>query len=175
MKVSMWRPASTLLALMVLVGACADEDLGTGAPASAPDVAGVTLPGVAAGAPTSTRVAVTPSIAPARGILPIFYRVEVREGDTVEVVARRFGLRPEYAIWNNEGALRDGELVEGALIQIPSVDGIIHHVRLGETLAEIAALYGVDVQAILDFPANAISSPTAVPSGTILVPGGRKP
>lgn len=176
MKVSMWRLASTLLTLMALAGACADEDLGTGAPASAPDVAGVTLPGVAAGAPATTRVAVASSTQPARAMPPIFYRVEVREGETAGDISERFGIDPEYVVGNNEGALRDGELVEGALIQIPSVDGIIHHVRLGETLVEIAALYGVDVQAILDFPANAIGSPSSMPANAvILVPGGRKP
>jgi spore germination protein len=105
----------------------------------------------------------------------VFYRVQVGEGETVDVIARRFGVRRESVIWNNEATVGDGEPLKGSLLAIPSVDGIIHEIRPGETLAEIASRFGVEVQAIIDFPSNAINSPTAVPSGTILVPGGRKP
>ncbi len=162
-------------ALALLTAACADEDL-VGR-ASAP--ADITLPGVAAGAPTPTsgRVSVAASKgSPASEQLPVFYRYQAREGDTIASVAARFGIAREYVVWNNEGTLRAGALVAGALIEIPSIDGIIHHVRPGETLAEIAAYYSVEPRAILDFPANGLSGPTAVPLGAvILVPGGRRP
>lgn len=183
MQVSMRRVPSMVVLALVFASACADED---GAPSNEGALPGVTLPGVAAGAPRSkvvvastaqtTRVSLTPSSRPARSAQPpVFYRVQVREGDTVGSVARTYGIRAEYVVWNNEDALQNGELVEGALLAIPSVEGIIHTVRLGETLAEIATRYGVEVQAIIDFPSNGISSPTAVPGSTILVPGGRKP
>ena len=100
----------------------------------------------------------------------------MQPGDTVTVVAERFRIQPEYVIWNNEHAMRDGDLIEGARLDIPSTNGILHRPQPGETLADIAARYGVEVQAILDHPANAsVAAVSPLPPATILVPNGRIP
>jgi LysM repeat protein len=164
----------------VLTSACADEDLES-AKADAPR--SITVSGIGANAPSvkgtsvtasSTRVNLSPR-QPGPDALPMFYRMQVRPGDTVASVAERFGLRPEYVIWNNESALRDGELIEGAILDIPSANGILHRPQPGETLADIAARYGVEERVILDFPANASIAAAPTAGTTILVPDARRP
>jgi hypothetical protein len=175
---SMGRLASTLVALSAI--ACADEDL----EGKADSTRGITVSGIGANAPSATGTSLTPSSAKVNlppgprsaEAQPVFYRFRARPGDTVASVAEQFRLRPEYVIWNNEGVLRDGELIEGAFLDIPSANGILHRLQPGETLMDIAARYGVELQAILDHPANAsISSPSVPPSIVILVPDGRMP
>jgi len=107
--------------------------------------------------------------------IPIFYRYEVQEGDTVSSIAKRFGVDRNYIVWNNI-EIQDDEnfLKPGQLLQVPSVEGIIHAVRLGETLTEIADHYDARVIDIINFPANNIPNANGLTENTtILVPGGR--
>jgi murein DD-endopeptidase MepM/ murein hydrolase activator NlpD len=107
--------------------------------------------------------------------IPIFYRYEVKVGDTVAGIAKQFGVGRDYIVWNNIEVQEDADLVKpGQLLQVPSVEGIIHSVRLGETLTEIADHYDAKVADIIAFPANGLTNPNRLPeNGTILVPGGR--
>jgi len=62
----------------------------------------------------------------------------------------------------------------GQALQIPSTNGIIHEVRYGETLSDIAARYDVEVQAIVSYGPNHIASADDVPAEkVVLVPGGQ--
>ncbi len=127
--------------------------------------------------PQATRVQLTPVPPGVRvpGALPTFYRIEVRDGDTVEVLAARFGVRPDSIRWNNP-SLEAGEPSRGMLLAIPLKDGILHELRPMETLAAIAARYGVPMAAIVDEPSNGLSTGSPLPGGgTVLVPGGRPP
>lgn len=142
--------------------------------------------------PAVSQVAVTPSaslvaaravsgsgatsLARERDQVPIFYRYEVKNGDTVAGIAKQFGVGREYIVWNNIEVQEDADLVKpGQLLQVPSLEGIIHSVRLGETLTEIADHYDAKVADIIAFPANDLANnPNRLPeNGTILVPGGR--
>ena len=107
--------------------------------------------------------------------LPLFWRYEIREGDSVLEIAQRFGIGSQYIVWNNIDILPDRDLLTiGQQLQIPSVEGIIHDVRLDETLIEIANLYEAEVDDIVGFAANGLSDPDMLREGsTILVPGGR--
>ena len=107
--------------------------------------------------------------------LPIFYRYEIRQGDTLLSIALHFGIDVDYIIWNNIDILPDADLLRsGQTLQIPSVGGIIHDVRLHETLLEIADTYDADINEIIAFPANNLIDANTVRVGsTILVPGGR--
>ena len=61
------------------------------------------------------------------------------------------------------------------MLRVPSVEGILHDVRFGQTLGEIAAIYEAAVQDIVDFPANAITDPNTLTEGdTLLVVGGER-
>ena len=106
---------------------------------------------------------------------PIFFRYQIQEGDTLSGIAQRFGIGTQYILWNNIDILTNANLLRpGQTLQVPSVEGIIHDVRLHETLIEIAVLYDADVNDIVAFAANNLPNANTVPEGsTILVPGGR--
>ena len=106
---------------------------------------------------------------------PIFYRYKIQEGDTLTGIALRFGIGTQFILWNNIDIVPDADLLRpGQTLQVPSVEGIIHDVRLHETLIEIAELYDADVDDIVAFAANDLPNANTVREGsTILVPGGR--
>ena len=107
--------------------------------------------------------------------VPLFYRYEIQAGDTISSIAARFGIDSDYIIWNNVDILPDEDLLTvGEQLQVPSVAGIIHDVRLDETLTEIAERYEADAADIVAFAANGLASANLLQEGvTILVPGGR--
>ena len=104
---------------------------------------------------------------------PIFTIYEVQPGDTVSTIAARFGLQPESIAWNNVEISDQDVLAVGQLLRIPATDGIIHEVRLDETLSDVAARYAVDLNAITTFTSNGIEQPDDVQEmQLVFVPGG---
>jgi murein DD-endopeptidase MepM/ murein hydrolase activator NlpD len=98
---------------------------------------------------------------------------EVQEGDTVSGIAAAFGVSTQYVIWNNADLQDDDVLLPGQIIMVPAEDGVIHEVRLGETLSDIAARYDADLQAITDSPFNALASADdIVEAQVVFVPEG---
>jgi murein DD-endopeptidase MepM/ murein hydrolase activator NlpD len=120
-----------------------------------------------------------PEATPPAAILkppPIFTIYEVQTGDTVSSIAARFGLQPESITWNNVEINDQDFLAVGQLLRIPSTDGIIHEVRLDETLSDIAARYSVDLSAITTFTSNGIQKPDDIQEKQLVfVPGGTMP
>ncbi|MGE3856545.1 MAG: peptidoglycan DD-metalloendopeptidase family protein [Dehalococcoidia bacterium] len=108
--------------------------------------------------------------------VPVFFEYKVQAGDTVSGVASRFGIRSTYITWNNADVTNANALAVGQTLQVPSVEGIIHSVRLGETVSEIALRYDANAQDIIEFRANGLQGdPNRLREGSqILVPGGRK-
>jgi len=105
--------------------------------------------------------------------LPPYQVYEVQEGDTVSSIGERFGISPEYIIANNVEIHDSDFLVLGQSILIPAGNGILHEIRYGETLSDIASRYDVDMQAIVDFRANGIGSADDVTENQLVyVPGG---
>ncbi len=100
----------------------------------------------------------------------------VQDGDTASSIAAQFGIGLEYLLWNN-AELSDGDFLEiGQVLIIPSGDGIIHYVRYGETLSDIAARYGVSLEEILAWPGNNVRDPDqVVEDQLVFVPGGVPP
>ena len=105
--------------------------------------------------------------------LPPFFPYEVQRGDTVGKIARRFGINPETILFNN-WEIRDGDQLEvGATLTIPPRDGVVYTVRLGDTLFDVALNYAAEVEAVLAFPGNQLTSADQLVEGeTILLPGG---
>lgn len=102
-----------------------------------------------------------------------FILYEVQEGDTVSGIAVRFGVSTQYVIWNNADLRDEDLLVPGQIIMVPAADGVIHEVRLGETLSDIAARYDAELQAVIDSPFNALTSADdIVESQVVFVPEG---
>lgn len=100
----------------------------------------------------------------------------VAEGDTASAIATRFGVDLQYLLWANTD-LRDGEfLAVGQTLIVPAGNGILHHVRYGETLSDIAARYGVTVDQIIAWQGNAIASAdSVVENQMVFVPHGVEP
>ena len=100
---------------------------------------------------------------------------EAIHGDTINVIAERFGVQPETIAWSNDRSiiqvLRPGDRV----IVLP-VDGVYHTVFSSDTIADIAVKYGVDPYSIIDSEYNnlfGVSPDTVLASGTrLVVPGG---
>ena len=105
--------------------------------------------------------------------LPPFFTYEVERGDSLEKIARRFGISAQSIIFNNF-AIGDGSLLApGAALTIPTRDGVVYNVRLGDTLYAVVDNFAADLDATLAFPGNNLSSPSQIVEGaTILLVGG---
>ena len=127
--------------------------------------------GVVPGSPAAQAVAQLPVATAAP-----FRLYTVAEGDTASAIAARFGVQLQYVLAANPD-LRDGELLNvGQMLIIPADNGVLYHVRYGETLSDVAARYGVTVQDIIGWPGNGIASADQVTEGELVfVPGGIPP
>jgi murein DD-endopeptidase MepM/ murein hydrolase activator NlpD len=107
---------------------------------------------------------------------PAFTLYTVQPGDNVASIAAAFGIDPEYILWNNPDLYEDPDLLlVGYKLQIPSVNGLIYPVKLGDTLSGIASFYQIDVPSILAFVPNGISSADMVVEGMVLLLPGAVP
>lgn len=108
--------------------------------------------------------------------IPIFWEYEVQSGDTLHGIGSQFGIGPDYIRWNNVDVESSDAIWPGLILQIPSVEGIVHSVKVNETVTEIADKYEADWRDIVEFRANGLAGdPNNIqPGSLILVPGGRK-
>lgn len=91
-------------------------------------------------------------------VLPPYQTYVVQEGDTVSAIAARFGVSSDYVVWNNP-EIEDSDFLHlGQSIIIPAGDGILHEVRYGETLSDIAGRFSVTVDDITAFAGNNIAT-----------------
>ena len=96
--------------------------------------------------------------------------------EAVSSIAESFGVDPQYIIWNNHHVTEDPDLlIIGADILIPSVNGVVYTVTLGDTLTDIATYYQIDVNTITAFLPNQLSSPDDVIEGMVLLLPGAVP
>ena len=106
--------------------------------------------------------------------VPLYQIYEVQPGDSVSGIADRFELKSEYVTANNADIRDADELALGLPLRIPASDGVLHDIRYGETLSDIAARYDVPVSAITSFAANHIAAPDDLQEAqTILVPDAK--
>ena len=112
------------------------------------------------------------------GQIPTREKVEpytVRNGDTLWSIADRFGLSPSTLVWANNITNAD-VLVVGQTLIIPPVNGILHHVEQGETVAGLASKYSVKPEDITSFAPNGLGGGSPlVPGQDVMVPGGTPP
>lgn len=102
-----------------------------------------------------------------------FIQYTIVQGDTIDVIATRYGLAKETLAWCNDRHIID-VLYPGDVLTIPPVDGACHQV-LGtreETIAAIAEQYQVDdPYSIIDSIYNAGQLPSDVTPNDILLGG----
>ncbi len=124
-------------------------------------------------APQEDAVVRAASVAPPP-VVAAYQVYQVQDGDTVSSIAAKFGVKTQYVLANN-AEIRDSDFLKlGQSIIVPAGDGILHEVRYGETLSDIATKFDVDVTAITGFAGNAISTPDDIKERqTVYIPGGR--
>ncbi len=93
---------------------------------------------------------------------------KVRSGDTLTGIARHFGLSMMTLWWANHLKSKDA-LHVGQKLVIPPVDGTVHIVAVGETLAAIAKKAGVSADDIVAF--NGLTDQTVVVGQTLILAG----
>lgn len=97
----------------------------------------------------------------------------VEPGDTLWFLTEKFGVSLNTILWVNN--LNQNSLLKpGQKLVIPPVSGVIHYVKAGETISEIAKKYKAKADEVLTF--NELSSEGDVYAGdVIIVPGGVMP
>jgi len=101
----------------------------------------------------------------------------VQTGDTLSTLAQAFGLDQKTLIWANEPLLerRDVLSVGQELVVLP-VDGALHKVAEGDSLAGLAEKYRVSVDEITAYPGNEIGDDGLLVAGaTVVIPGAELP
>ncbi|HJX62274.1 MAG TPA: M23 family metallopeptidase [Dehalococcoidia bacterium] len=107
---------------------------------------------------------------------PTFSTYTVQTGDTVAAIAARHGIQVETLLWNNPDLNSDPDSISiGQQLLIPSRDGILYTVKLGDTLTDVAELYEVEVQNVVGFISNEIGDANAVSEGALLLLPGAVP
>jgi murein DD-endopeptidase MepM/ murein hydrolase activator NlpD len=96
----------------------------------------------------------------------------VRSGDSLETIARRFGLYVDTIISVN-GISSIAAVKPGSQLRVPNINGLVQKVRPGDSLASIAKRYKADATRIVD--ANDLGSARLVAGQSIFIPGARLP
>lgn len=94
-----------------------------------------------------------------------------KTGDTVPVVAQKFGVSPETIRWANN--LNSDALEENRQVIVPPVDGVVYTVHEGDTVDSVASKYQADKTRIVAF--NDLELAGLTPGKTIIIPGGVLP
>lgn len=104
---------------------------------------------------------------------PAFFTYTVQPGDTLSSIARRFSIGSDYLVWNNPEVGHDvNSLIVGQQLLVPSIDGIVYTLVIGDTLADVADYFGITVGSILAYGPNGLTSADNVPQGaTVVLPG----
>ncbi|KND50228.1 MAG: putative peptidase [Parcubacteria bacterium C7867-003] len=93
----------------------------------------------------------------------------VRQGDTLPVIAKMFGVTINTIRWGND--LKSDKLTPGQTLVILPISGIQHVVKSGDTLQSIAKLHKGDLDEILQYNNLTISSKLVI-GDVIVVPDG---
>lgn len=94
----------------------------------------------------------------------------VKSGDTLEKIAKRFGLRQDTLISSNN-LKSPSSIHSGVQLRIPNMDGVSHLVRGGESLSSLAKTYAIDITRIVD--ANDLASGTISKGQSLFIPNAR--
>jgi murein DD-endopeptidase MepM/ murein hydrolase activator NlpD len=102
----------------------------------------------------------------------------VQKGDSVESIAKQFGLKDDTIVWGNTDLLaKDANFLQpGQTLVILPVDGAFYKWKAGDSLEGVADTWNITAEAILDWPGNDLNplSPTIMPGQWLILPGGWK-
>ena len=108
----------------------------------------------------------------------------VEKGDTIFAIAEKFNLKPETILWGNYYILVDDphRLSPEQELNILPVDGVYYEWHAGDGLNGVAKFYGVESEAIINWPGNRLdintlgdfANPNIEPGTWLIVPGGSR-
>lgn len=101
----------------------------------------------------------------------------VKAGDTVLGIAAKYNLQPETLMWSNSIIEQNPDRLSiGDELRILPVDGVLHVVKPGETLSDLATEYEIDMQDIVAYAGNGLESASvSLPIGKeLVIPGGTR-
>jgi murein DD-endopeptidase MepM/ murein hydrolase activator NlpD len=94
----------------------------------------------------------------------------VKGRDTLNGIARKFGISPLTLYWANEERLPDPEMIRvGQHLLIPAIDGLVVVVATDDTLQSLADKYKVSADSIVE--ANSLTDTTLVIGQKLIIPG----
>lgn len=97
----------------------------------------------------------------------------VQEGDTVSIIASKFGISTNTVLWANN--LTDRSLIRpGDKLIILPISGILHKVQRGDTVAKIAGRYSAVADQIIEFNRLVDENDLDIDE-TLIVPNGEVP
>ena len=101
----------------------------------------------------------------------------VERGDTVWGLAANRGLKPTTIQWANPALNDISHLSVGDVLVIPAVDGAMHRIVPGDTLSQLASIYGADINDIVAHEPNGLANAAArlQVGKDLMIPGGVKP
>lgn len=94
----------------------------------------------------------------------------IKEGDSIEKIADRYGIKAETIRWANK-SLSDDVVHPGEDVLILPVDGVLHNVNRGQTLIGISELYGIPQDEII--AQNNIKGGFILAGQELIIPGGK--
>ena len=95
----------------------------------------------------------------------------VKDGESMDDIAARFGLTTDQIRWSNNK--KDTDIEEGDTLSLPSVAGIIYTVKEDDEIADIADKYNSDTEQIIAY--NDLETSGLVEGNRIILPGGELP
>jgi murein DD-endopeptidase MepM/ murein hydrolase activator NlpD len=108
----------------------------------------------------------------------------VQQGDSIFKIADNYGLEPKTILFGNYETLKDSPdlLKEGQVLNILPVDGTYYQWQGTESLIKVAEVFGVDAEAIVNYPGNHLNpedlgdlNNPRIEAGTwLIVPGGSR-
>ena len=93
-------------------------------------------------------------------------RYTVLDGDTLDGIARTFGLTLREVLWSNPGLRLP--LKQGQSLALPPVPGVVVVVKRNDSAASLANAFGVDPTTILGF--NSVRGPVLTPGMVLVIP-----
>lgn len=90
----------------------------------------------------------------------------VEQGDTLLGIAEKFNISLNTLLWANN-LNKSSTIKPGQKLIIPPVSGVIHYVKSGDTISEIAKIYKAKIEEIVEF--NQLADENDIYIGDILV------
>jgi len=136
------------------------------------EVSATLSPSAAAAVSAAATQAPTPELTPAPTPFaqPAYFTYTIQPGDSVGSIASRYGVTETSILQNNPHVSSDPDLlIVGGTLVVPGTDGLVYNVTLGDNLNAIADTYGVDVNSIIGYAPNGLTTPDTVVEGMVLV------